>query len=188
MISKFAKILQSIRFNLIVHRLPDRRYIREVQLPACGKQRWDHVLLVGTRRYTQAYPKFFTAPTTVWTMDFDPDAARFGNAPFHRTGDVCDLTNVFEGRRFNMIQSNGIIGFGVNSDLQIRAMVDSVYSALEDGGYWMIGWDTDRTSDPIENAYLTKRFDHTACGELPARHAVLGIEGFPHTFDWFRKR
>ena len=73
--------------------------------------------------------------TAVWTIDFDPAAARFGNGQLHRTGDMCEVDQVFRGVRFDMIHVNGLLGFGVDTPESIRAMITACHRSLQPSGY-----------------------------------------------------
>ncbi|MFG0288348.1 MAG: class I SAM-dependent methyltransferase [Rhodopirellula sp. JB044] len=187
-LSKTKSLLSSVHFNLKVQSLPDRVYLREVMLPSMAKTKPENVLLAGTRRYTRRYPSFFAAnDTVVWTLDFDPSAARFGNGPFHRTGDHCEVDQIFESVRFDVIHLNGILGFGIDTPDQVERMTEACHRALNTNGHIMIGWDSDRTTDPAENPTIISRFEHSKFADLPARHAVTGLGGYDHVFDWFRR-
>jgi hypothetical protein len=185
---KAKSAVASIRFNLQVQSLPDRLYLRQVMLPAMARMKPANVLLAGTRRYTRRYPEAFDRQTTaVWTIDFDPTAAAFGNGQLHRTGDMCRVDKVFRGVRFDMIHINGLLGFGVDSPDNVLAMIKACHRVLQPSGYLMLGWDSDRTPDPTHNKEITSRLEHTGFLDAPARHTVTGIEGHDHVFDWFRR-
>ncbi len=188
MIAKARQIADSIRFNLIVHRLADRRYLREVMLPVMATTKPSNVMLAGVRRYNTRYPSYFdTKATAVWTLDFEPKAARFGNGSFHRTCDIKEIDKVFRGIRFDIVHINGLLGFGVNSHDDIHQMIEAVYRSLVPGGHMMLGWDADATPDPLDHPAVAEHFRHTGLVELPARHRVTGLEGHDHVFDWFRR-
>ncbi len=189
MIQKTKQLANSIRFNLKVHNLPDRRYLREVMLPHLATANLSNVMLAGVRRYNARYPSLFNFDTTaVWTLDFDPKAAKWGNGPLHRTCDIREIDRVFRGIRFDVIHINGLLGFGVDSREDIKQMIESVHRALMPGGHMMLGWDSDATSDPLENKDILARFHHTEFGRLPGRHSVIGMEGHDHVFDWFQSQ
>lgn len=186
MITKTKSIVSAIKFNWQVQSLPDRVYLRREMLPAMARMKPANVLLAGTRRYTRRYHEVFDREmTAVWTIDFDPAAARFGNGQLHRTGDMCQVDQVFRGVRFDMIHVNGLLGFGVDTPEAARDMVAACHRSLQSSGYLMLGWDADVTTDPLENNDILTRFRHAGLGSLPARHSVVGIEGHDHTFDWF---
>ena len=180
-------IASSIKFHWQVQSLPDRRYLREIMLPAMSQSQAKCVLLAGTRRYTRRYPSLF-APlvTTVWTIDFDPDAAKFGNGRQHRTGDMRRVDQVFPEISFDIIHVNGLLGFGVDRASDIQTMIEACHRAMRPGGQLMLGWDADRTPDPLENPDVTSHFEHQGFEDLPARHRVVGVAGHDHVFDWFR--
>ncbi|MEO9591073.1 class I SAM-dependent methyltransferase [Rhodopirellula bahusiensis] len=186
-VAKTKRFADSVAFNLRVHGFADRKYLREVMLPATAEAEPSNVMLAGTRRYNTGYPKLFDQQTTaVWTLDFDPRAARFGNGHLHRTCDIREIDRVFSGIRFDVVHINGLLGFGINTDGDIKLMIEAVYRSLVPGGHMMLGWDADASPDPLENETILARFEHKEFGILPARHRVLGMEGHDHVFDWFR--
>ena len=186
MISGIIELLRSIRFNLVVNTFEDRWYLREVMLPQMAASNPSNILLAGVRRYTRGYPKLFDPDTTkVWTIDLDPEAARWGNGSLHKTGDIREVDKYFHKTRFDAIHINGLLGFGVDSPEDIDRMVGSVHHFLVPGGCLMLGWDVDRTNDPLHNENLLSLFRHKGQWQLPARHSVLGMSGHRHLFDWF---
>ncbi len=188
LITKTKSVVSAIKFNWQVQSLPDRVYLRQVMLPAMAKTKPANVLLAGTRRYTRRYHEIFDREmTAVWTIDFDPAAARFGNGQLHRTGDMCRVDQVFRGVRFDMIHINGLLGFGVDTHESVRDMFAACHRSLQPSGYLMLGWDADRTTDPTTNEDITSRFEHTSFIDAPMRHRVTGIDGHDHVFDWFRR-
>jgi len=187
--TKAKFVVSALKFNWQVQSLPDRIYLRQVMLPAMARMKPVNVLLAGTRRYTRRYHQVFDREmTAVWTIDFDPTAARFGNGQLHRTGDMCRVDQVFRGVRFDMIHINGLLGFGVDTPEAIREMVAACHRSLQPSGHLMLGWDADRTSDPTMNEDITSRFEHAGLIDAPARHQVTGIDGHAHIFDWFRRK
>ncbi|TWU55990.1 class I SAM-dependent methyltransferase [Rubripirellula reticaptiva] len=188
-VARTKSIVSAIKFNWQVQSLPDRVYLRQVMLPAMARMKPANVLLAGTRRYTKRYPELFDREmTAVWTIDFDPSAARFGNGQLHRTGDMCEVDKVFRGVRFDMIHINGLLGFGVDTPEGVRAMITACHRALQPGGHLMLGWDADRTRDPSHNKDITSLFEHTGFIDAPERHEVPGVDGYDHVFDWFWRR
>ena len=186
---KPVQLYEAIRFRLRVRNLPDRKYVRDEMLPVIAATNPKNVLLVGTRRYTLDYPKRLNAPgCSVWTIDLDPDAAKFGNGAFHRVGDVCNAGTEFPGVEFDVVLANGLLGFGIDSDDDIRRFIEAMTGVLAADGYLMLGWDADRTADPTRNADITAGFSHIGFASLPARQSFVGYAGFDHVFDWFQMK
>lgn len=187
LLKKSKQIADSIAFNLQVQNFSDRKYLRETMLPAMADAKPSNVMLAGVRRNVR-YPSLFDSNhTAVWTLDFDPKAAKWGNGLLHWTCDIREIDRVFQGISFDVVHINGLLGFGVNSPEDIDLMIQSVQRALVPGGYMMLGWDADATADPLENNDILARFQHTGFGSLPARHSVVGMEGHDHVFDWFQR-
>ncbi|TWU46063.1 hypothetical protein Poly51_54580 [Rubripirellula tenax] len=188
-LERVRAVAGSIKFNLQVQSLPDRRYLRKTMLPAMAKACPANVLLAGTRRYTRRYPAAFDPHVTkVWTIDFDPGAERFGNGSLHHTGDMCEVDQVFQGVLFDVIHVNGLLGFGVNEPAEVCRMVEACHRALKPNGSLMLGWDVDCSPDPLDNPDVIRLFSHQQIGDLPARHRESRVNGFDHVFDWFERR
>lgn len=187
-VAETKRLAESVAFNLRVHGFEDRKYLREVMLPAMAEAKPSNVMLAGTRRYNVGYPKLLDQQSTaVWTLDFDPRAARFGNGYLHRTCDIREIDRVFSGIRFDVVHINGLLGFGINTDDDIKLMIEAVHRTLVPGGYMMLGWDADATEDPLSNPDVLASFHHAGLAPLPARYSVVGCSGHDHVFDWFRR-
>lgn len=86
--------------------LPDRKLLAEAYLPAFAAD-GGTILWVGCRAYTaDDYAVLERGGATVWTTDIDPEAARWGRQPRHRTGDVCEADGLFADIMFDAIICN----------------------------------------------------------------------------------
>ena len=82
-------------------------------------------------------------------MDIDPASARWGIRGSHVTGDILEVTESFPADFFDLIILNGVFGFGVDRTDQIDRCLTRVSLVLSTGGFLIIGWNTDKTIDPM---------------------------------------
>src|SRR4051812_32459263 len=62
----------------VIDRLPDRRYMEEVLLPAVARLQPGRLLDVGVADYTQHYGRWFPADCEYWTLDLNPCLSGYG--------------------------------------------------------------------------------------------------------------
>lgn len=140
-----------------------------------------HVLEVGCRRYTRDHARLFESlGMTLWTCDIDPAAARFGAQGRHRTVDVCQLRADTFPVAFDAVSLNGVIGFGVDQPDQIIAAVQALASILQPGARVIVGWNTDRSIDPMTLPGVAKRLVPLEGGRVPSR---VTFDGVTHVYD-----
>lgn len=129
--------------------LPDRKLLADAYLPAFAAE-GGTILWVGCRAYTaDDYGVLEQGGATVWTTDIDPDAARWGRQPRHRTGDVCEADGLFADVMFDAIICNGVLGYGADSLDQQRRALAAMAAILRPGGRLLLGWNTDKIEDPV---------------------------------------
>jgi SAM-dependent methyltransferase len=161
---------------------PDRRYMERILLPALARLKPAHVLNVGVRVYCAHYRRYFAKTSAeYWTMDIDPDVARFGQRDRHVIGSVIDADKHFSPGYFDVVSLNGIFGWGVN-DLadQIKTLAN-VRKIMRRGGVLLIGWNDDITKEVVSMAEANG-FKHRNSLGLPDRKR---FEGRSHVYDLF---
>lgn len=171
----FRRIVQS----------PDRQVLVEDILPAfagaCPSMLW-----IGVRRYTVDYPGRLEARGgSVWTTDIDPVNALWGRSGQHVTGDMQQLDRDFSPAQFDAVLCNGVFGFGVDTPEGQAAGFSAMAAVLKPGGWLMLGWNTDRTADPLASSAFAGWFEAQAFQGLPAR---LPVPGTTHVYDFARRR
>lgn len=166
-------------------RLPDRRFLSRSVLPAVAHLGPRRLLFVGCRRYTVPYCKYLVkAGIETWTIDIDPAARRWSVGGKHIVGDIAQADELFPDRFFDAVILNGVFGFGVNTAEQMDRCLLALSNIVSSGGLLIIGWNTDKTVDPI---FLgsTKRFLQYSHLALFQRHSV---DSSTHVYDWLVKR
>ncbi|CAK0772556.1 hypothetical protein CCP4SC76_5580017 [Gammaproteobacteria bacterium] len=147
------------------------------------------MLFVGTQSYNlDIYKQCAAHGVMVWTIDFDPAAARWGVPGRHFVGDIRDIARLASGLRFNIIIFNGILGFGINGHPHAEAAVEAMIAVAEPDGILMVGWNPGRT-DNQEIEPFHRRLSATALGPLPAvvDFPPCGqVQPYQHRYEFFR--
>jgi hypothetical protein len=166
--------------------LPDRRYLVSVIIPFIYSRRPSRVLFVGCRSYTAHYPRLFARRgIEVWTIDVDPAAARWGARGRHITGDASALDTVADLPQVDCIVFNGILGFGIDDAQGARRSFLGFARVLREGSLLVIGWDTDKTTDPRDFHELTCNFEDVRDPAVPPRQV---FEDSTHVYDLLVRR
>ncbi|HET7881236.1 MAG TPA: class I SAM-dependent methyltransferase [Acetobacteraceae bacterium] len=161
--------------------LPDRRCLVSDIIPYVCSRRPKRVLFVGCRNYTARYPRMFARHgVEVWTIDIDPQAARWGAPGHHLIGDASALDALPQLPEFECIIFNGILGFGIDDPETVRRTFAGFSRVLPVGALLVIGWDTDRTADPLTVPDLRASFDGLRDPSVPAR---ISFDNSPHVYD-----
>jgi hypothetical protein len=166
-------------------RSPDRVALVADYLPVLAGQ-GPTLLWVGVRRYTRSYPGILEARGAVcWTTDIDPRWERWGRAGRHITGDITTADQDFDPQTFQAILLNGVFGFGVDDPALQTTALEAMSKVLAPGGWLLIGWNTDRTADPLALPALQRLFTPQGLDGLPARRIIPGTT---HIYDLVRRR
>ena len=168
-----------------IMRSPDRLVLVGEMLPLFAAHNTT-ILWVGVRRYTRRYPALLERGGAVcWTTDISPKAARWGRPGRHLVCDLLEIDQAFEPGAFTAVLCNGVFGFGIDDpDAQTRAL-EAMAAILAPGGWLLLGWNTDRTTDILELAALDRWFEPAPLGPLPARRRIAGTT---HVYDLLRRR
>lgn len=172
--------------DTVVAQQSDRRYFRRAILPAVVGARFSRVLFVGVRGYTKAYGAAFCGtPTEYWTTDIDPDAAAHGEPGRHVTCDVVDLGTAFPKQHFDLVVINGVLGWGCDGETDMNRAIEAARAVLRQGGWLLLGWNSDRIADPRTLASLRAHFTQTGLSSLPHMKTFPDVT---HVYAWFRAR
>lgn len=163
-----------------IHDLPDRRLMTDAYLPAFAALK-GRLLFVGCRGYNRGYYRLLEQHgAEAWTTDIDPRSARFGHKTRHRTGDICDADSLFADLRFDGIVCNGVLGYGVDSEAQQVRALNALAAIMPPGGHLLIGWNTDKISDPIAAGLTTAHFTPAPFAGQPSR---VRFDAVTHVYD-----
>jgi len=168
--------------ELLIGRLPDRIYLERELIPAAALH-GGKVLFIGCRQYTKHYPALFRLHgAECWAIDIDPTVARWGTPKRHVIGDIQDALDHWPPSTFDIIVLNGVFGFGLNGAREQDAALQIARLLLKADGRLILGWNTDRCSDPSGLPTL-RRYFRPSCLPTLTRRQTFGKS--THVFDTF---
>ena len=168
---------------------PDRRVLEgEIFGELARDPAVTRVLFVGVQWYTTRYPEHFAGKMFA-TIDPDPAAASCGGTP-HAVGRVQDLARHFPGLAFDAIIMTGVIGYGLDSRVDVDAALGSCAQALRPGGWLVLGVNELRPGyvDPAAGA-ASRAFEPRPFGPraVPRIDLTLPFKERTHTFLFWQK-
>jgi SAM-dependent methyltransferase len=108
----------------------------------------------------------------------------FGRSGRHITGDMLELRQLFPGNYFDAVLCNGVLGYGVDTPTdQLRAF-EAIAMVTKPDGWLLIGWNTDRMSDPLKFGLADRWFEPAPLPGFTARYVV---DGCTHVYDTYRR-
>lgn len=168
-----------------IRRMPDRRYFADHIIPELARNATGPLLTVGCRSYSAEYGAMWQKlGVDVWTIDFDPAAAKWGVPGQHIIGDMLELDKHFTPAFFSVVILNGVFGFGVDREDQMDRAVDQVWKVLRPNGLLLVGWNADKTGDPELLDAMTRQFRRAGISGLPERKTFSGAT---HVYDTYAR-
>ena len=168
--------------DLMTPRRSDRIFLVRELIPSVGR-RGGKTLFVGCRKYTKRYPALFAAQgAECWTIDIDPEAARWGAPKRHVTGDIKGANDHWPPSSFTTIVMSGVFGFGLNSLEDQNTALRVCHALLAKDGCLILGWNFDRCADPSELSALRSYFRPASIAGLTGRRAFKRSK---HVFEPF---
>lgn len=165
-----------------IEKLPDRQLMINSYLPAFAAA-GGNILWVGCQEYTAKYIEVLERDGgRVWSTDIDPDAAGWGHAERHRTGDIRFADQLFADVKFDSILLNGVLGFGVNArDDQVQTL-SALSAILNPGGRLLVGWNSNKIGDPVEAGLAAPWLAPAPFAGLAPR---VTVPNSTHVYDMF---
>ena len=168
-----------------IRQLPDRSYMRSVIVPLICNSGATRVLFVGCQDYTFEYLRLFaTRGVEIWTVDIDPAASRWGMPERHITADASKLDTIASCPNFDAILFSGVLGFGIDDVPTARRTFRGFARVLAPGALLVIGWNTDRTSDPRSLPEYGQFFEQVRNPMIAARRS---FDGSTHIYDFLQR-
>jgi len=165
-------------------RLPDRIFMRQVILPRLAARAPARVVSFGCRPYSlDIHEDLDAAGIEVWTADIDPAAAEWGMPGRHLTGDASRLETLPGLPPVDAIICNGVLGWGVDAEDDVRRALRGFHAALSPSGLLILGWNTDTLPDPA-NLPEWKLFAPAFAFHDPAR---VTFESVTHVYDFLER-
>jgi hypothetical protein len=154
--------------------LRDRQVFDRDIAPEIMKRHPARLLYVGVRSYTHdILSQLESADCEVWTTDIDPAVEIHGVPDRHVSTDISRTTiGAFGNKRFDSIILNGIIGHGVNEEADINRLARTLWCMIRPSGLLVVGWNTDKSLDPMAQSRFAEYFSACSLGAMPPRVCV----------------
>ena len=176
--------------SVTISKSPDRDILRLLIFPniidLLSSKSHPKMLWIGCARYTRLYYSVLESRGGVcWTLDIDPHAKRWGRKGHHIVGDLRSLATLLPEQYFDAVLCNGVFGYGIDTrEAQISAC-QAMAQAMLPGNWMILGWNTDKVADPLENGVVTPWF---APAKLPRLGARQFVKGCTHVYDFLKRQ
>lgn len=153
---------------------PDRSFQEDVLLPRMMEQwRGDKVLYVGVAWYTYHYWRRYFRGIRLTTLDISPEQAVFG-AKDHVVGGL-SAPMLAARAPFDMILMPGVLGYGINSDADLREALACIHNLLRLDGNCFV---------TVEEPLVRERPATINADEMVATSRECDFDAQPVS-DWF---
>jgi SAM-dependent methyltransferase len=164
----------------------DRNVLEQIITPfVLSRFEPETVLDIGREPYEAFYNEFFVG-RELWTVDRDPQRARFGSTN-HVVDDAAGVRDHFPEDYFDFVLMNGVFGWGLNERGPIERAFAAIHAVLSPRGILVLGWnDTpDLVPVPLNEVQSLKQF-------RPYYFEPLGgtsflCDTFRHTYSFYVK-
>lgn len=187
-----SRELKRLTWDQIYYRAiykPDRKVLEDVIFPAVRSHPGiTRVLFVGVEWYTKSYGPQFFPEQEYWTIDIDPDVARYGSPGRHVVDSVTEVGEHFEPEFFDAVICNGLFPLAINTPAACDRAFNGCFEILRPGGLFVHGWINLEDGRPFELESLEsiRRFRPYALPPFPAaRYPTFGHWG--QTFDFYTR-
>jgi hypothetical protein len=120
-----------------IEHLPSRRFIHQTLLPLLAAADCANLLFIGIQGYNRQIARTCRSlGLTLWTLDIDPAAVRWGVPGRHIVGDVLDQ-QIAPGF-FDAAIMNGVLGYGVDDPQGAEAAIHALAAVVRPSGFVVI--------------------------------------------------
>jgi SAM-dependent methyltransferase len=107
------------------------------------------MLFIGVSSCTEHYDEYFKNKT-FYTIDIDPERARYGSKKRHIIDSAENITKYFKDGSLDAVIMNGVYGWGLDDDKTLIKTIEGIKRILRPGGVFVFGWDKVPKYDPID--------------------------------------
>jgi len=130
--------------------MPDRVILDRKIIPMLIDRGAKRVLSIGVAYYNAHHPALFAKRgVELWTIDIDPQKARWGSPGRHVTGNALDLPRHLPSQSFDAVIFNGVLGDGIDDESSVNRVLTAIAAILKPRGLLVVGWNHDMTEDPM---------------------------------------
>lgn len=144
------------------------------------------ILSIGVEAYNaDAEHKLAGRGTEYWTIDINPDNAKWGSPDRHVVGDALRLHDVFGPNVFDCVIFNGVLGYGINGNQSAEQALEAVATVLRPCGWLVLGWNVDRGVSVPKLSNVRRLFHPLKSSILPAH---ITFDRSTHRFDFLVRK
>jgi hypothetical protein len=172
-----------------IEQLPSRRFIHQTLLPLLAGADCANILFVGIQGYNrQVASTCAKLGLTLWTIDIDPAAARWGAAGRHIVGDVREVDRQVAPRFFDAAIMNGVLGYGIDDAPGAEAAIRALAKVVKHNWFLVIGWNPGRVADYRNLAAVQQCLMPAGLGHLypSMEFPPDAVQTRPHVYDTYR--
>ena len=172
-----------------IEQLQSRRFIHQTLLPLMSGAGCANVLFVGIQGYNRQVARTCAGlGLTLWTIDIDPAAVRWGAAGRHMVGDVREIEQQVASHFFDAAIMNGVLGYGIDDAQGADAAIRALAKVVKPNGFVVIGWNPGRVADYRDRAAVQQCLTPARLGDL---HPSMefppdAVQPRPHVYDIYR--
>ena len=179
------RVLRELREGWHVLQFPDRAVLIGQILPALSKP-GATILWVGCQAYTRRYPVIIERQgAECWTLEIDPAEGRWGHPKRHTVGDLRNVGALYTPDYFHVALVNGVFGWELDTLHVQNEAVEGLARILKPDGMLMLGWNTDRSSDPTKLPAIEQFF---VPSRQPRFDRRITFPTVTHVYDFFSRK
>jgi hypothetical protein len=174
-----------------IEHLPSRRFIHQTLLPLLVGADCANLLFVGIQGYNrQIARRCASLGLTLWTIDVDPAAMRWGAPGRHIVGDVRAIDQQIIPGFFDAAIMNGVLGYGVDDLEGAEAALRALATVVKPDRFVVVGWNPGRVTDYRDLAVVRKSLVPAQLGGLQAsiEFPPDAVQSRAHRYDLYRVR
>lgn len=174
-----------------IEHLPSRRFIHQTLLPLLVDADCANLLFVGIQGYNRQIARTSARfGLTLWTIDVDPAAVRWGAPGRHIVGDVRAIDQQIAHGFFDATIMNGVLGYGVDDPEGAEAAIHALTTVVKPNGFVVIGWNPGRVTDYRDLAVVRQSLVPAQLGGSPTsvEFPPDAVQSHPHRYDLYRVR
>lgn len=170
-------------------RQPDRLWLERVLFYHLRREKDpDKVLFIGAAAYTRWYHRLFKK-AALESIDVDESVARHGSPTRHVVGSCTELPRYWTQGYFDAVVFNGVYGWGVNGEDELRRTFRGIRHVLRPGGMLVFGYNEEPELDPLHVLDNRARYFSDFDSAPLAGMWIVGFERYRHhTYLFFRAR
>jgi len=120
-----------------------------------------------------------------WTLEIDTAARHWGHPERHTVGDLQKVGTFYPSGYFDVALINGVFGWGLDTLEGQNEAVEGLARILKPAGILMLGWNTDRSSDPMKLVAIERFF---VPSQRPGFGRRIMVPGVTHVYDFLSRK